>query len=403
MARLLYISNARIPTPLAHGLQIMQNCEAFADQGLSVTLWCARRKPLAGVPQDDAWAFYGVKPNFNLRRLPCIDLTGLSEKGTTTLFGKLLFFLQLGTFALSALIGVLFSQADIYYSRDPLTLFLLSLVKPREKLVYESHRLNQPGRGAWLQRQVLSRVGATVAVTPPLRDGLAKRQEGVKHPSRLIVAHDGIRKARFDGMPSQSEARQQIGWPQDLFIVGYVGRLQTMGLDKGVNVVIDAIAQMKQRDSVAIALVGGPDDQAEICRQRWINHGLPESRFLYAGHVAADQVPRYLSAFDVCTMPLPWTEHFAYYASPIKLFEYMASGRALVATDLPSWADVVTDGENALLIPPSDATAFAAALERLQNDPQLRQRIASNACERVMEHYTWEARAKAIIQHVRQS
>lgn len=407
--RLLYISNARIPTQMAHGLQIMQNCEAFAgvlsenNTNSRVSLWCARRFAIPGAEASgDPWDYYSVKHNFALRRLPCIDLTPLA-RGKETRLTPFLFYLELATFALSALIGVLFTRADLFYSRDPLVLLALSLIKPRAKLAYEAHRLNRPGRGAWLQRQVLRRAAHTIAVTPPLAEGLEKLQADLPPESRskIMVAHDGIRAERFANMPSQAEARAAVGWPSDAFIVGYVGRLKTMGMDKGVDTLIDALATLKgatlKVDVPALALVGGPDEVAESYRQQWIKLGLPPERFLYAGHIEAERVPLYLSAFDVCAMPFPWTEHFAYHASPIKLFEYMASGRALVASDLPSYADVIQHEETALLVPPSDAPSLAAALTRLRDDSALRDRLGANAYTRVMAHYTWDARARSIL------
>jgi glycosyltransferase involved in cell wall biosynthesis len=139
---------------------------------------------------------------------------------------------------------------------------------------------------------------------------------------------------------------------------------------------------------------------AEAFRQRWLELGQSAERFLYAGQVIPERVPLYLSAFDVCAMPFPWTEHFAYYASPIKLFEYMAARRAIVASNLPSTAEVLADGESGLLIPPSDVDALAAAVARLRDDPALRERLAARAYELVMARYTWAARARYILNHV---
>jgi glycogen(starch) synthase len=79
----------------------------------------------------------------------------------------------------------------------------------------------------------------------------------------------------------------------------------------------------------------------------------------------------------------------------MKLFEYMASGSALLATDLPSTTEIIRDGENGLLVPPSDVEALAGALRRLRDDPALAARIAAQAVEDV-KHYTWEARAVQI-------
>jgi glycosyltransferase involved in cell wall biosynthesis len=384
MTRLLYIANARIPTEKAHGLQIMQNCEAFADAGVELTLWAARR---VNTPEmnTDPFAYYGVKPNFTLRHIPCIDLLSVFTDGLPS---RLAFYLQLGTFTLVAFLLALFARADIYYSRDPLVLWALSLVQPRRTLVYEAHRLSG-------QSRVVRRVGMIVAITRRLADDLIALGAD---SSRVIVAHDGIRRERFANLPTQSDARRLVGWPPDAFIVGYVGRLHTLSMDKGLGTLIEALRHV---EGVSLALVGGPDDMADALRQHWVSLGLNESRFLCVGHVPPERVPLYLSAFDLCAMPHPWTKHFAYHTSPIKLFEYMASQRAIVASDLPGWADVVQDGESALLVPSGDVDALAAAIIRLRDDLALRERLAANAYRCVMESYTWDARARGILEKVR--
>jgi glycosyltransferase involved in cell wall biosynthesis len=99
-------------------------------------------------------------------------------------------------------------------------------------------------------------------------------------------------------------------------------------------------------------------------------------------------------------MPMPWTEHFAYYASPMKLFEYMASQRAIIASNLPSTGEVLADGESGLLYPVGDAKALGAAVARLRDDPALGERLAARAYQEVMAHYTWAARARAILKKV---
>lgn len=394
MTRLLYIANIRFPTEKAHGLQIAQNCEAFADTGVKVTLWVASRFNISEMRSiSDAWAYYGVKRNFNVRRIPCLDAMPLVPNQNNAL-SRLIFFLQVITFTLAAWIAALFQRADIYYSRDLFILLLLSLVKPRHTLAYEAHRRMNSTAGKWLQRTVVKRVGTVIPVTKHLGDDLIALGAD---PERILVAHDGIRRERFIDVPNQAQARREIGWPHDAFIVGYVGRLHTMSMDKGVGTLVAALRQV---ESVSIALVGGPDDMAELLRQQWLDLGLPESHFLYSGHVLPERVPLYLSAFDVCAMPFPRTDHFAYHASPIKLFEYMASHRAIVASDLPAFADVVRDGESALLVPPSDVDALAKAITRLRDDPALRQRLADCAFEHVMAGYTWEARVRLILQKV---
>jgi len=392
--KLLYIANIRMPTEKAHGLQIMQNCEAFAEAGAEVRLWVTRRVNTAEMQMvADPFAHYGVQPLFKLERLSTLDLLPLVP-GRTDLLARLIFYLQQGTFLLVALLKSLFAKADVIYSRDATALLFLSLLHPRHKLVYEAHKLAPGKAGTWIQRQVVRRVGTVITVTARLRDDLIKRGAD---PARTLTAHDGIRAGRFADLPDQAAARAQLDWPAEACIVGYVGRLQTMAMDKGVGTLIEAL---KDVDGATLALVGGPDDTAEEFHQHWLKLGLPESRFINAGQVAPERVALYLRALDVCAMPFPWTEHFAYYASPMKLFEYMASGRAIVASDLPSTVEVVQHEQTALLYPPGDAPALGAAIARLRDDPALRERLGSAAAREVMAHYTWTARAKAILQQI---
>jgi glycosyltransferase involved in cell wall biosynthesis len=390
---LIYLTCVRLPTEKAHGLQIVQNCEAFAAAGHTVELWSARRWPPIGWQGgDDIYRYYGVQTLFRHQRLATLDLMPLA-RGNPRL-ELVPFYIGLWTYIL-AVIFKAWRQEAIFYSRDEWVLFALSFFKPREALVYEAHLFRASRAGGWLQRQVMRRCGKTIAITPPLRADLIA-QHGAR-PERILVAHDGIRTERFAHLPTQSDARKALGWPQEAFIVGFVGRLQMLNVDKGVGTLIQALATL---DNVWFGLAGGPEDMADQLRAEWIRLGQPAERFLYAGHLAPDAVPQVLAAFDVCAMPHPATRQFASYTSPLKLFEYMAAGRALVASDLPGWADVVQHEINALLVPASDIPALTAAIQRLQDNDALRTRLGDTARTDAMTHYTWDARAKAILQHI---
>ncbi|MDE2635762.1 MAG: glycosyltransferase family 4 protein [Chloroflexota bacterium] len=395
MPKLIYISLMRLPTEKAHGLQIMQNCEAFADAGCDVTLWVARRwntREMRAI--IDPFAYYGIRATFKVRRIPCIDIFPLFPPESAG--ARLSFYLLQLSYALASLLLLPFTRADIFYSRDEFILTLLSRVKAKASLAYEAHQFPASGRGAALQAHVVSRVGSVIALTPRLREDLI-RQRGADS-ARVIIAHDGIRRARFADIPDQAAARQQVGWPQEAFIVGYLGRLHTIGMDKGVGTLVEALAA---NEGACLALVGGPDDMAESLRRKWLALGLRAECFLYAGHVPPDQVALFLSAFDICAMPHPPTAQFSRYTSPLKLFEYMAAGRAIVASDLPAWSDVVADGETAVLVPPADAPAWSEAISRLRLDREMRARLGGRAREMVLEHYTWDVRAERILAHIR--
>ncbi|GAB1421919.1 hypothetical protein MASR2M15_21180 [Anaerolineales bacterium] len=395
MPKMLYLSMMRLPSEKAHALQIVQNCEAFADAGYEVELWASMRfntpamKAVKNIHQH-----YGVQANFRIRRNFGLDLMPLAFSKPK--LEQIAFYIHSLTYCFVLLLRLLFTDADLFYSRDPLVLRSLAWIKPKHKLVYEAHLFPKAGRGANLQAAVLKKCAVTVAITPPLRDALIQRGAD---PARILVAHDGIRAARFAHALSPSAARLQAGWPADLFIVGFVGRLHMIGMDKGIDTLIQALATL-QDPQIALALVGGPDDMALAYRQQWLQAGLSEAHFLYAGQVPPDAVPDYLATFDVCAMPHPHTQQYAYYTSPLKLFEYMASQRPLIASDLPAWSDVIENGQNGLLFPAGDAPALATALQKLKTDPAFGQQLAANAYQTVMQRYTWAARARLILDFI---
>ncbi len=397
MTRLLYIANARIPTEKAHGLQIMQMCEAFAAAGAEVTLWAARR---GNTPEmraaGDPFAYYGVRQNFTLRRVWSLDLQALGRLGA--LLRRATFVLQAATFVLAVCLRVWFVQAEVFYSRDLPTLYALSWVKPRARCAYEPHRLWRSRLGRHMQARVLRRAAGVYPITPTLRADLLPAAQ--QHAAKFLVAHDGVQAARFAGIPAQAAARVALGYPPEAFIVGYAGRLTTLGMGKGLDVLVEAVAALGAGSGVCLALVGGPDELVKPLREQWQARGLDPAAFFAAGQVAPPDVPLHLSAFDVCAMPHPHTAQFARHTSPLKLFEYMAARRAIVASDLPGWADVLAHEQTALLVPPGEAAALAVALRRLHADPALRARLADAAYARVMQHYTWAARARAILAHL---
>jgi glycosyltransferase involved in cell wall biosynthesis len=393
MPKLIYLTLVRIPTEKAHGLQIVQNCEAFAEVGYTVELWTAWRRNTPALRQvRDFYAHYGITHNFERRTLPALDLYPLL--GGNPRLERFAYYVHAFTALLWIVLRVLFTRAEVYYTRDEWVAYALSWVKPARQIVYEAHLFAPQARGAWLQSQVVQRSGSTIAITPDLRQALIE-QRGAP-PERVLVAHDGIRAARFANLPTREAARTQLGWSPRAYIVGFVGQLHMLNVDKGVGTLLQAVAQV---DEAHLALVGGPAEQAERLRQQWVALGLPAARFLYAGQVPPHAVPLYLRAFDVCAMPHPRTEQFAHYTSPLKLFEYLAAGRAVVASDLPAWADVVTHGKTAYLVPAGDVAALTTALQHLQDDPILREHLAQAGQLRAQD-YTWYARAQAIKAHI---
>ena len=119
----------------------------------------------------------------------------------------------------------------------------------------------------------------------------------------------------------------------------------------------------------------------------------------FTGFVPPSEVPSYLAAADMMVMPSTDRLHYASYTSPLKLFEYMASGRPVVVSDLPVLGEIVRDGENALVYPMRDVGALADALRRLWADQDLGRALAEQAW-RDVQRYSWQARATRILEQL---
>lgn len=387
---LVYATTARLPSEFAHGLQIVENCAAFAEAGAEVTLCAARRRhtsrPAGGVA--DPREYYGVG-GFDLVRLPCLDLAG-HDRGPSLRLANASFALALWRFLRGRPGG------DVVYCRDPLVLAIVHRLLPDRPLVYEVHQMATSRRGVWNDQRAIAGARLVVAVTSRLDD--YARRLGAR---ATLVAPTGVRAARFAHLPARDDARARLGLPADAFLVGYVGRLRTLGRLKGVDTVVDAAARAADVP-VTLAVVGGPPVDVDAVQRRWQANGLAPERLVAPGEVAVAAVPTWLAALDVAVMTLPDSPHFAECASPLKLFEYLAAGLPIVASDLPSSREVLRHEHTALLVPPGDTAATAAALRRLFGDPGLRETLGRRA-RALGASYTLDVRARGITDAMREA
>jgi glycosyltransferase involved in cell wall biosynthesis len=145
-------------------------------------------------------------------------------------------------------------------------------------------------------------------------------------------------------------------------------------------------------------VIGGHEREPDLARVRALADALGiADRVQFTGLVPPAQVAGLLRAADVLVLPNPASAISTRFTSPLKLFEYMAAGRPIVATDLPALREVLRDGETAVLVTPGDAAALAAGIERVITDAQLAGRLAS-AARAAVDDYTWDRRAERLEQ-----
>ena len=369
--KLIYIANSRIPTEKAHGLQIMKMCQAFALSGLRVELVVPWR---FNKIKKDPFDYYGIKRNFKIRKLPCLDLIPL----LIPYFG---FWIQNITFSLSVFFYLLFKRADYIYSRDLFSLWILSFFK--KNLIYEAHAFPE---NFFLYKRVFKKTKAIIVVTQKLKEFFIQKEIA---KSRILVAPDGVDLEEFNIKESKEQCRRKLNLPLDKKIIGYVGQLKTMGMEKGITNLIKATRIIGH----TLCLVGSRE--SDIIEYKKLTKGL---NVIFVGHIQHKLIPYYLKSFDVLVMAFPWIKHYAYYMSPLKMFEYMASQRPIVASDLPSIREVL-NRNNAILVQPNSPQSLAQGIEIALENTDFSAKILKQAFKNVQK-YTWSKRANNIIKFI---
>jgi glycosyltransferase involved in cell wall biosynthesis len=154
--------------------------------------------------------------------------------------------------------------------------------------------------------------------------------------------------------------------------------------------VIEAVAALPGTRGL---IVGGHGKEPDLARlQQYAETAFCSTRVTFTGMLPPPEVAARLRQADVLVLPNPPSALSREFTSPLKLFEYMASGRPIVASDLPSIREVLTDGRTALLVEAGNPQAVTAGIRRVREDPDLGRRLAAQALADV-QHYTWDARA----------
>ncbi len=366
--KILYIVNARIPTEKAHGIHAMKMCEAFAGLA-NIELVIPRRfNKIKGDPFD----YYGVERNFKIKKLPCLDLIIFDR-----LIGHLGLWVESATFFVSLFFYALFKKADVVYGRDK---YSSPLVFFKKNFISEIHTFPK-NYGPY--KQFFKRAKMIVVIT----QGLKNLFIGKGIPAdKVLVAPDGVDLNEFKIQKSKVKIREELGLPQDKKIVLYAGHLYEW---KGVQVLADA-SQFLPND-IEVYFVGGTEKDIEKFK-------IQNSKFKIqvVGHRPHSEVPLWLKAADVLILPNSGKEAISrHWTSPLKMFEYMAAGKPIVASDLPSIREVLNE-QNAVLAEPDNPLKLAESIKKVLENNELAENIADRALSDVRD-YTWQKRAEKIL------
>ncbi|HOG28171.1 MAG TPA: glycosyltransferase family 4 protein [Vicinamibacterales bacterium] len=381
-----YFADIRFPLERANGVQTMETCHALARRGHLVHLVVRRD---SADPPRDPFAYYGL-PSHPLLSVERLRVPAGEAPRRAMFIAK----------SLRRVTGI--PRADAILTRDlAFAALLVRLPRPwRSPVVYESHgyapavaedlpamvsgaaplstakrrRLEARERLVWAAAD--GYVTITAALARELEDRFGAR-------TRLAVIPDGARLAPIDGTGLRARADGEAP------VVAYAGHLYPW---KGADVLVEAVARLPEVRAVVVGGMPGEPDLPRVCA---LADRIAPGRVRFTGLVEPPRVPALLRDADVLVVPNTPGRASASYTSPLKLFEYMASGRPIVASDLPALGEVLRRDENAVLVEAGNAEALAAALARVLGDAPLAARLAAQAREDA-SGWTWDARARRL-------
>lgn len=372
--RILYVTNVRFPTEKAHGWQIAKMCEAFAALGHDVRLVVPDR---ATPIRQDAFAYYDIRSRFTVERLPVLDALAVRWVSRPIAFALTVFFFRR---AVRRWLSGQDLRDAVLITRDQ---FLASTLAGKGRsLVFEAHDVSPTF--AARHRAVARAADLVVSTTRWNADHLTAAWQGLlRRP--VFVASNGIDPEPYAVLPSLGEARRVLGLPPGDILAVYTGHLYAW---KGVHVLAEASALLPAR--FRVMMVGGTPEDARTFSRFLAERHLDRVRLV--PHLPHAEAMRYLAAADVLVLPNSGKDwNSMYTTSPIKLLEYLAAGRPVVASDLPSIREAVTDRE-VRFVSPDDPAALAIGITAAAGD---KERVAAGMA--LVRGRTWSTRAHAIL------
>ncbi len=361
--KIIYIANFRFPTEKAHGIQNPKMCEAYARAGADIELDVPKRKK-----SEDPFAFYGLERIFSVKKIWSPSFFISSRAG---------FLLSSAVFGIVSFLHLFFRKdKGIIYSMDLDPVSFISIPFLKRPYFFDLHG---PKKNNIFNRFLFKKIKGVITINEAVKQNLEKTFGFLKN--KIIVCPNGVDSEKgliYD----KAGARKKLGLDADKKIAVYTGSLQDW---KGIETIIESAKELKD---ILFCFAGGSKEDA----------GLPEN-VRFVGWRDFKEMPLWRASADILLATGTRRNEYSYlHTSPMKLFEYMASKRPIVASSTPAIMQIVSD-EEVFFHEPDDSSDLARQINLAFENRRLAEEKSERAFQKSKE-YSWDKRARRILDFI---
>ena len=387
---LTYIAAIRFPTEKAHGVAIAKMGEALVKQGVRLELIAPRRRQLQQLRDTDWKKFYSIRDRFPVTRLWCLDLLWFNYYIPAWL-QAFTFYLLIISFEISLFGYLIRKKSKLVYTRDMLLVPLLIILG--KKVYFEAHSWPSNSMVIWFYRLIAAKLSGITCISQPLIKEFVKL--GISS-NKLLLAPSAVSKEFFKKR-NKLQARKKLKLPLRKKIITYAGSLNQ---DKGILTLLRAAARLKQRKDILFLIIGG--NFVEEKERSVINKTAKSANLKLLGFRPYVEIPSYLAASDILVLPNSAKSKkpiFRKYTSPLKLYEYLASGRPVIASQVAAFINIVKDKKEVLFFKPDNSQDLACKICQLLENKKLSSLLGQKG-RKLVAGVDWEARAQAVLSFI---
>lgn len=377
-----YIHNYPFPSKLAHSIYVAKTTESTSILGYDSFIIVSKR---GYELEKTSWNYYGIKPkSFTILRT---YTNGIFPPGIRAIFRRFSHPIATFIFAIQATKIAKQKHIDIIQTCDPEVIFALGILRKwyKPKVIFDIH-LYPP---KWI-KNYLTIVDKFLITSLPFKDWLIEK--GVE-TSKITVLPMGFSPEEYSRLPNRNQLKSNVGIDPKRIVVGYIGRYETLGIEKGIFQMIKVGNTLRKQIPITLLLVGGPEHLAQQYRHYAKSLGYNKDEILIHSQVALTDVPTHISACDVGWLVYPDNPRFRHAISPMKVLEYGAAKVPIIASNFPSITNQFSEEYVYLVEPGDDNNQVKTILEiSSTSDSQKAKKLYD-----FIQQYSWVNRQSRIL------